>query len=221
MAHFSTPNPKAPEAACLPAALAPSSFPSSPPFSEEVLGGYALWRCGVGEIVEAPFCFLCWQRIVGWGEEVEESISCFSFFACKDFGSFHYTESQGFLSGESGWEKLCAPRFVSTSFPLRQPPRGACLGKLEGGAPTGLLRVCLEHALSLSAHREGRYFSSRSRHFPTSIPGFEKGIPSLSPRIPRHGQAKGRASSDSSRERRGQLFFNDHPSTPSLDAAHG
>lgn len=90
------------------------------------------------------------------------------------------------------------------------------MGKLEGGAPTGHLRVCLEHALSLSAHREGRYFSSRSRHFPTSIPGFEKGIPSLSPRIPRRGQAKGRVSSGSSRERRGKLFFNDHPSTPAL-----
>lgn len=58
------------------------------------------------------------------------------------------------------------------------------VGKVGGGAPTGHLRVCLEHALSLSAHREGRYFSSRSRHFPTSILALKRGSLRYHPESP-------------------------------------
>ena len=47
------------------------------------------------------------------GGKVEESISCFSFLACKACGSFHYTESQRFTSRESGRETPPPP-----------PPRG-------------------------------------------------------------------------------------------------
>ena len=71
--------------------------------------------------------------------KVEGSASCFSFLACKTFRSFHYTESQRFLSGGSGWEKsrararLSSANFLQRGLPL--PPRGACSGRLEGVDP--------------------------------------------------------------------------------------
>lgn len=179
------------------------------------------WRHAWGKATSSSTCSPCWQRIGGWGEEVYGFISCFSSFACKDFRSFHYTESQSFLFGGSGWENPHASVCQSQLSPAPLAAGECWRGSTHFTGPTfptvclRVARVCLEHALSFSAHEEGRYFSSHSCQLPTYSPDFKKGIPSLPHPITRRGKGE----LNSCWENGGKLFGNDRPSSPSLDTA--
>lgn len=116
------------------------------------------------------------------GEESKVSTSCFSFFACKDFGSFHYTKAGTlFLATPAGRNPRDRLWFVRAWLGAALAALPACLGGLMGGGAhpldtsnifhplvTQKCQECLDYAF-LSAHGEGSCPPpSCPRHYPLS-----------------------------------------------------
>lgn len=72
------------------------------------------------------------------GKKWRDLFLAFLFFTCEDFGSFHYTESQRFLSGAFGW-KNAARAVYKRQLSHARASLGCVFGKVGEGAPTASL----------------------------------------------------------------------------------
>lgn len=171
-----------------------AAFPQ-PSFLQGVLGGEALR----GKSCEAPLCFLRWQRIGGWGggglgRGGRIYFLLFLFLLVRISG-VSMTPKAGALclanpEGRNPAPTVCERPLSRARAPLS--PGAARLGSWRESTPCTPLTLptrslpgngknVLGTCSFPSAQGYGRYFSSSPRHLPTSIPGFEKEIPSPPP----------------------------------------
>lgn len=111
-----------------------------------------------------------------------------------------------------------APLAAECQLPQRRRPRSPrCVpGRLEGadlGWWPGGERECAWSTLYFSTRGEGRWFFQASPSSPLLFPGFEKDSFTTTPPSPSWSSRGGRVRLFP--ERRGKLFFPDHPATPS------